>query len=238
MRLPEAITIALDAVLKALVVVAAAGGALAATCAEARADQGTATAAEEHHVAPPPAPEEHGATLAVEVHGAAQAPLARDAICPGAAPECVFGLGLGVGAQLEWRMADRVGLFAGYDFWMLDSAGVSEVGTLHAIRGGLRYTLDDSQVVHPFLDVAVGLLAFGDTASVATAGGVVTAGGGAEFELSESVVFMSSAEVWMFATGPFETRDGFVRSADFGVNVALQLTVGIAVLVGPPVASP
>jgi len=188
-----------------------------------------------HHVEPPPAPQEHGATLAVEIHGAALVPLSRDTICPASASQCVLGLGLGVGAQIEWRTADRIGLFAGYDFWMLDSGGVYELGTIHAVRGGVRYTLDDSMVVHPFLDLAIGLLVFGDTASVATAGGLVTAGGGAEIELSESVLFVTSAEAWMFATGPFATRDGATRSADFGVNVALQLTVGVAILIGSSV---
>lgn len=210
---------------------------LAVHSARALADDGDGPEGT-HHVEPPPAPHEHGGTLEVEIHGAPLVPLARDTICPPSALQCVLGAGLGVGAQLEWRTAERVGLFAGYDFFMLDSGGVYELGTLHALRGGVRYTLDDSLVVHPFLDLAVGLLLFGDTANVAAGGGVVTAGGGAEMELSESVLFVTSAEVWMFATGPFTTRDGATRSADFGVNVALQLTVGVAILIGPSVVPP
>lgn len=237
MRLSATIAARVERALAALVLVAS-GALVAPWCSRARADEDATIATGPHHVTPPPAPQDHGETLSVEVHGAAQAPLARDTICPGAAPQCVFGLGIGLGAQVEWRTADRLGLIAGYDFWMIDGGGVYEIGLFHALRGGLRYTLDDSMVVHPFLDVAIGVLAFGDTSTIATAGGLVTAGGGAEIELSESVMFVTSAEAWLFATAPFETRDGFVRAADFGVNVALQLTVGITVLVGPPVAAP
>lgn len=190
-----------------------------------------------HHVVAPPAPHEHGATLSVEVHGSVEGPILRDTICP-PGHDCVLGLGLGIGAQIEWRSSDRIALFGGYDFWMIDASGVYELGALHALRGGIRYVLDDSLVVHPFLDVALGVLAFGDTASVATGGGVVTLGGGAEIELSESVAFVTSAEAWLLAMGPFGTRDGAVRSAGFGVDVAVQLTLGVSVLVGPAVAAP
>ncbi|AKF08599.1 hypothetical protein [Sandaracinus amylolyticus] len=188
-----------------------------------------------HHVEPPPAPDDHPATLAVEVHGGANAPIERSTICPPAAG-CVLGLGVGVGVQIERRTADRVGLWAGYDFWLLDSNAVFELAALHAIRGGVRYVFDDSTMVHPFVDAGIGLMAFGDTASVATAGGLITAGGGAELELSESVVFVTALETWLFATAPFETPDAVERSSDFGVNVALQITIGISVLVGPAVA--
>ena len=188
-----------------------------------------------HHVEPPPAPDDHPATLAVEVHGGANAPIERSTICPPSAG-CVLGLGVGVGVLMERRTSDRIGLFAGYDFWLLDSNGVFELGALHAIRGGIRYVFDDSTMVHPFVDAAVGLMAFGDTASVATLGGLITAGGGAELELSESVLFVTSVETWLFATGPFETRDAVERASDFGVNVALQITIGISVLVGGTVA--
>jgi hypothetical protein len=173
----------------------------------------------------------------VAVHGAAIIPVLREPMCP-SGPDCVLGLGAGVGAQLEWRTAERIGLFLGYDFWVLDAAGVFEVGALHAVRGGVRYVIDDSMRVHPFVDAAVGFLAFGDTATVATAGGGITLGAGAEVEISEAVAFVGAAEAWLFATAPFATRDGALRAADFGVDVVVQVTVGIAVTVGPTVVPP
>lgn len=215
--------------LSSAALVGASAALLPATGAAADAPEAPA-----HHVEPPPAPEEHGATVAVEVHGAFEAPLERSTICPSGGA-CVLGLGIGVGAQIERRTADRVGLFAGYDFWLLDSNGVFELGALHAVRGGIRYVIDESSLVHPFVDAAIGFVAFGDTANVATVGGVVTAGGGVELELSESVAFVASAETWLFATAPFETRDAIARAGDFGVNVALQVAIGISVVVGPSV---
>jgi hypothetical protein len=199
--------------------------------ASARAEDDT-TAGEDgaHHVEPPPAPDQHDATVSFEVHGSAEAPIERSTICP-AGSACVLGLGVGIGAQIERRAPDRIGLFAGYDFWLVDSNGVFELGALHALRGGIRYVLDDATMVHPFLDAAVGLLAFGDTANVATLGGLVTAGVGAELELSESVCLFAAAEVWLFATGPFTTGDRVMRATGFGVDIALQLTLGIEVFV-------
>lgn len=189
-----------------------------------------------HHVEPPPAPEEHPPTLSVEVHGGAEVPLERGAICPAAAG-CVLGAGVVAGVRIERRSSDRVGLFAGYDFWLLDSDGVFELGALHAVRAGIRYVLDDSMLVHPFIEGAIGFLAFGDTANVVTLGGLVSAGAGAELELSESVAFVTSLEAWFLSTGPFTTREGATRADPFGVNIALQITIGVSVLVGPSAAA-
>lgn len=206
--------------------------AVPATLVAALLAASAASAQDAPRVEPPPAPQDLPATLSVEVHGTFEAPIERSAICP-PAEGCVLGLGVGVGAQIERRTADRVGLFAAYDFWLLDANGVFELGALHAARGGIRYVIDDSWLVHPFIDAAIGFVVFGDTGNVATVGGVITAGGGAELELSEAVAFVAAAEAWVFATTPFETRDAITRADPFGVNVALQITLGIAVVVGP-----
>ncbi len=170
------------------------------------------------------------------MHGGAEVPLERSAICPAGAG-CVLGAGVVAGVRIERRSSDRVGLFAGYDFWLLDSDGVFELGALHAVRAGIRYVLDDSMMVHPFIEAAIGFLAFGDTANVVTLGGLVSAGGGAELELSESVAFVASLEAWLLSTGPFQTREGAIRADPFGVNIALQITIGVSVLVGPSAAA-
>lgn len=207
------------------------GSALVAARARA-SDDDAAPARGAHHVDPPPAPESHPATLAVDVHVGAAAPLERSAICPAGAG-CVLGAGVGVGAQIERRAADGVGLFAGYDFWLLDSGGVYEIGALHALRGGVRWVIDAATLVHPFVQGSIGFLAFGDTADAAALGGLITAGAGVEIELTESVAFVSALDAWVLSTGPFRAHDGVLRSDPFGVNVALQITVGVAVLVGP-----
>lgn len=199
----------------------------------ARADDEEAVV---HHVEPPPAPAEHPPTLAVEMRVDAEAPIERSAICP-AGVGCVLGLGVGLGVRIEQRSADRIGLFVAYDFWLIDGDAIFELATLHAVRAGVRYVIDDSTMVHPFIEGAIGVLAFGDTASVVALGGLVSAGGGVELELSEAVAFVSTFEAWFLSTAPFQTREGTTRSDPFGVNVALQLTVGVSVLVGPYAAA-
>jgi hypothetical protein len=165
------------------------------------------------------------------------APLERGTICPGGA-DCVLGPGIALGVHVERRGADGLGLIAGYDFFMVDGDGVFELGALQVLRGGVRYVIDDAWRVHPFVDATFGVLAFGDTTRIATMGGMLTAGGGAEFELSESVAFVTALQAWFLATGPFVTVDGVTRSADFGVNAVLQIAIGVSIQVGPTVAPP
>jgi hypothetical protein len=109
---------------------------------------------------------------------------------------------------------------------------VFELAALHAIRAGVRYVIDDDSLIHPFIEGAIGGIAFGETASVVALGGLVSLGAGMEIELSESVAFVSSLQAWFLSTGPFRTREGALRSDPFGVNIALQVTLGISVLTG------
>lgn len=187
------------------------------------------------HVEPPPEPREHPARPALEIHGAAAIPLENETICPSGAG-CVLGLGMGLGVQVEWRSADRVGLFVGYDFLLLDSNSVFELAALHTVRAGVRYIIDDDSLIHPFIEGGVGGIVFGETTNVVAFGGLVSLGGGMEIELSESVAFVSSLQAWFLSTSPFRTREGALRSDPFGVNVALQVTLGVSIQTGSLVA--
>lgn len=191
---------------------------------------------EVHHVEPPPAPLEHEPVLMVEVHGSAQVPVLRETICP-QAYRCVFGAGIGVGAQLERRESSGLGLFAGYDLWLMDGGSVFEVSVLHAIRLGVRWVIEDWYQIHPFLDAAVGFLAFGDTATVSTVGGTVTVGGGAELEASDTVTVGTSVQGWMISLAPFTSAaDSARRAEDFGINFAVEVTLGVSVTIDAIVA--
>jgi hypothetical protein len=187
-----------------------------------------------HHVEPPPPPGALGRELLLDIRGAAVVPVyvgGIGGICPGG-HECVMNAGVGIGVTVEQRWPDRVGLLLSYDAWVVDSDSIYEIGLMHSFRIGLRYVLDASLNVHPFLEASVGFLAFGDTSQVAAVGGAVTAGGGAEVEISDSIAMLVDAELWTFATGSFETRDGIRRSDGFGANLAVQISVGIEVLLG------
>ncbi len=188
-----------------------------------------------HHVAPPPPQQAHAPFVLVEIRALGVAPIARDALCPSGA-SCVFGPGVGVGASVERRSSDRFGMWAGYDVWLLDSGGVYELGTVHSFRGGVRHVFDDVTRVHPFVSGGLALLAFGDTAGVRALGAGVSIGVGAELEISEAVALVGNFETWAFGTEAFTSREGVRRAAEPGVNVALQLSLGVSVLLDDAVA--
>jgi len=198
-------------------------------------DEATATNDEDpagtHHVEPAPLPETLPPDVTLEVRGAAIVPLYRDALCPGAA-QCVFNAGVGVGVGVERRWPDGWGFLSRYDVWVIDASSLYEIGIMHSVRIGTRYVIDQATMVHPYLEALAGFLAFGDTTTVSAAGGSVTLGAGTEIELTDVLVLDVDAELWTLATGFFATRDGVRRSDGFGPNLALQISVGLEVLLG------
>lgn len=184
-----------------------------------------------HHVSPPPPPETLPPDVTLEIRGAAVIPLYRDALCPGD-HECVFNAGVGVGVAVERRWPDGWGFLARYEVWVIDASSLYEIGIMNSTRIGARYLLDSQTIVHPYLEALVGFLAFGNSTTVAAAGGSVTGGAGAEIELNDSLVLDIDAELWALATGYFSTRDGVRRSDGFGPNLALQISIGLEVLLG------
>ena len=125
---------------------------------------------EVHHVEPPPPLSRHPALPMIDVHATAGIPLVTSGVCPPDA-DCVLGACFGFGAGTEIRDVLGVGFIASYDFWLIDSGTVFELGTLHALRGGVRYTIDDASRIHPFIEGSLLLVAFGDTSTIAAAGG-------------------------------------------------------------------
>ncbi len=167
----------------------------------------------------------------LDVHGAAVFPIERGTICPSGS-SCVLGGGFGAGAFLLRRSPDGIGLLVGYEVWLLDGGGVYEVGALHSLRLGVRWTLDNSSIVQPLIQATAGALLLTDPAQASTAGGLLTAGAGMEIELTRDVALNLSAELAFFSVAAFRTRDGADRASDFGVNVALETTAGLVVVLG------
>lgn len=196
--------------------------AMAATCVPARADDALEI---------PPPPSEAPPWWELELGAAAFVPLERSAMCP---PEhdCVLNAGVGLGVRVTHRTPDGLGWTVGYDLGVLDSASLYEVALLHVVRGAVRYVLDESSRVQPWLAGGIGVLLFGDASSIATGGGLVSFGGGAHVELSEVVALVGGVEAWLLAAAPFRTRDGTLRGDPFGVNVVVQVTLGAMVRFG------
>ena len=140
--------------------------------------------------------------------------------------------GIGLGTRLTHRTPDGLGWGLAYDLWVLDSASLYEVALLHSLRGHVRYVIDATARLQPWVGAGVGVLLFGDASSVATGGGLVSAGGGAHLELTSEFALVASAELWLFGTAPFSTRDGTQRADPFGVNLVAEIMLGAVLRIG------
>jgi hypothetical protein len=181
-------------------------------------------------VEPPPAPSSREGELLAHVHLGSVVPLERSDICPGESI-CVLGAGAVVGVQIERRWPFGLGVSVAYDAWFVDSGGVFELGTAQIMRAVLAYTFAQEWSVHPTLHLGAGALIFGDTFLVSTVGGAIDLGVTVEIELTASVVLFFGTQGWLFTTGPFTTsRDRTTRSEGLGINAALQLNLGLAIL--------
>lgn len=167
----------------------------------------------------------------LELGALAVVPIERSAICP-ANRDCVMNAGIGLGTRLTYRTPDGFGWGLAYDLWVLDSASLYEVALLHSLRGQLRYVIDASSRLQPWVGAGLGVLLFGDASTVATGGAVVSAGGGAHLELSSEFALVASAEVWVLGTAPFSTRDGTRRADPFSVNVVAEIVLGAVLRIG------
>lgn len=177
------------------------------------------------------APNQQNATYALEVHGGVLFPLETTQVCP-AGGDCVMGAGFGLGTLLVREEPGGVGLLVGYEVWLLDGNTVFEVTALHSIRFGLRWVLDQSSRVKPFLLATAAALLLTDPAEARSAGGMLTAGAGMEIELTADVSVSLAAELGFSSLAAFRTADGVDRARDFGVNVTLSTTAGLIILLG------
>lgn len=182
------------------------------------------------HLEPPPDPAEHEPLLLVDVSLGYVAPLERRDICPGG-EGCVLGPGGALGVLVERRWPIGIGIFLAYDVWFVEGGGVFELGTAQVVRAGVRFAFLEHLQVHPTLHIAGGALVFGDSVFVSTVGGAVDAGTSVEVELTDTVGVIVGAKSWIFTTVPFTSpRDDIPRSGGSGVNVALQLYLGLSIV--------
>lgn len=174
----------------------------------------------------PTAPEHAPAWWEFEVDASFVVPIERSTICPSGS-ECVLNGGVGIGVRGFYRNPDGLSWLGAYDLLAFDSDSVFEVALLHALRVGVRYTLDASTRVQPWIGATIGALAFGGPNSLATGGAVITLAAGAHVELTESISLVGAAELWTMGTGSFRTRDGVERALPFGVDVLMQFSLGL-----------
>lgn len=170
-----------------------------------------------------------------ELHLAAVVPFV-DVLCPdegasGAASACLLNEGIGVGGTVERRWQFGGALLLGYDLSFLSGSGVYEVGVLQSLRVGAKWVAPLDTALKPYIEVAVGALLFGDSFTIATAGGCLQFGAGGELEFAENLSLVVGIVFRGFSTGSFITPNDMVsRGNDPGANLALMLQVGVLYL--------
>lgn len=182
-------------------------------------------AAEPFRFEVPPAPELAKPRLTFDVHVGFSAPLNNHPLCPAGAG-CVLKSGGGVGGSAERRWAGGLGVLVGYDLWFLDSDSVYELGVQQILRAGLRYTMPTSVVFHPVFELSGGLMVYGDTFRIATAGALLEGLVGSEFELSAAFGLRAGLGVRVFSHSPFRTERDDVQRGKHGLfseNIFLQV---------------
>lgn len=157
-------------------------------------------------------------------------PIERTDICPGDSL-CVLGAGASFSIEIERRWPIGLGVSVSYGDWFVDSGGVFELGVVQIVRAAIRYVFAQEWMVHPIIHVGAGALVFGDTWLVSTVGGALDAGVRVEVELTDAVALTAGTALFFFTTSPFTTgRDRTRRSAGLGINLALEVSLGLTIL--------
>lgn len=185
------------------------------------------TDAMDAHFEVPPSPAQAPPHFTFDVHTGFSAPLDHSALCPKDAG-CVLQSGGGVGGSAERRGPSGFGLLVAYDMWFLDTDSVYELGVQQLLRGGLRYTMPTDIVFHPVFAVAGGIMAYGDTFKVATAGVLAEVSGGAEIELTAAFGLRGDIGIRIFSHSPFRTeRDGVLRGKESWFSESFFFQIGL-----------
>jgi hypothetical protein len=178
----------------------------------------------------PPAPSKAAPRWALDVHSGFTLSLNNRALCPSGFG-CVMRSGGGIGATIERRWPKGLGVFGGYDAWFLDSDSVFELGTQQVLRGGIRYTVPTDVVLHPVIELGMGVMVYGDTFLIATFGVLLQPFVGAELELNETFGMRAGIGMRAFSHTKFRTeRDNVLRGQHGAFSEALFLELGLTVM--------
>ncbi len=199
---------------------------LLVSCATAHADSSTI----EPPFEVPPAPMDAAPRHVLDLHSGFSTALQNRSLCPRGSG-CVFRSGGGIGATLERRWPQGLGVIAGYEVWFLDSDSVYELGVQQALRGGARYTLPTDVLVHPVIELSIGGMGYGDTFGIATLGVLLQGFAGCEVELSERFGLLTGFGLRGFSHRKFRTeRDRVVRGGSGAFSESFFVQVGLTVM--------
>lgn len=106
-----------------------------------------------------------------------------------------------------------------------------EVGVLQTLRVGAKWVVPLSTALKPYFEVSAGALLFGDSFTIATAGGSLQFGFGGELEFAENLALIGGIVFRGFSTGSFiSPNDMVARGSDPGANLAIIMQLGVLYL--------
>jgi hypothetical protein len=143
-------------------------------------------------------------------------------VCPaGSVTPCILGGGGGLTLRGAHRGAGPWYAGGAYEFSRHDSSNLLRLAILQQLRGEVRYYLDRGTRLTPYGAAGAGLVAFGPEWAMDTGGVVVTAGGGGEFQISQSTVVGCAAMYRAFLLRGFTDTAGQQRADQhFGFGLA------------------
>lgn len=178
----------------------------------------------------PPAPMDAAPRHVLDLHSGFSTALQNKSLCP-AGSGCVFQSGGGIGATLERRWPQGLGVIGGYDAWFLDTDSVYELGVQQALRAGGRYTLPSDVLWHPVIELSLGGMGYGDTFRIATIGVLLQGFAGCEVELSERFGLLAGFGLRAFSHREFRTqRDRVLRGEKGLFSESFFVQIGLTVM--------
>jgi len=177
---------------------------------------------------------QYGAALAVETL------VDTGRLCPeGARAPCILGSGTGLALRGGYRGRGPWFLGGAYEFSRHASSNLLRLAILQQLRAEFRRYLVEGQRVVPFAAAVAGGALYGNEWGVATSGGVVGLGGGAELPLSRTAVVGAQLTYRLLGLQGFRDSAGQLRQGD-ALGLGLAQFVGLEVVfeVRAPLARP
>ena len=111
-------------------------------------------------------------------------------VCPSSAltTPCILGSGGGLALRVGYRARDPWYVGGAYEFSRQDSSNLLRLAILQQFRLEARYFFDRGMRTTPFVVGSIGGMLYGREWSASTAGGVLSAGAGLEYQVSATTV--------------------------------------------------
>lgn len=160
------------------------------------------------------------------------------AVCRGAADEpCIFGSGGGLAIRAGYRARSPWYFGGAYEFSRHDPSSLLRLAILQQIRAEVRRYHDLGRRWTPYVSAGAGAAVYGNEWGAETWGGVLSLGGGAEFELSPTTAVGGALGYRAVGLAPWTDSAGIERGeGSLGLGLAHVVWVELILEVRSPLA--